>query len=229
MTELNINKNVFARVKPSKSCSSGWDIREDRFLGGGAFGQVFNTCCGDDCDYVAKIQPVDAMVDSEIEFQNIAAKGNISVPILDSWIYEKTQVFITQALQITLEKYIEMITESSMTLSEKADKLTPVICQLLEKIYRLVYKLGIDHNDIKPDNIMLDKRGEVFLIDFGLAVKIKGAQFTTLANNIDAIIYMIDTGDEEDLSFLLLKNIKNCKLPEEIKYIIDDISLSNDE
>jgi len=34
---------------------------------------------------------------------------------------------------------------------------------------------GVIHRDIKPSNAMLDKRGDVFLTDFGIAKMVEGS------------------------------------------------------
>jgi serine/threonine-protein kinase len=48
----------------------------------------------------------------------------------------------------------------------------PAIAAILGKVARALdhaHKQGILHRDIKPDNILVDKRGEPFVVDFGIA------------------------------------------------------------
>ena len=40
------------------------------------------------------------------------------------------------------------------------------ICKVLNKIH----EQGIIHMDLKPENIMLDRSGNIYLIDFGAAL-----------------------------------------------------------
>ena len=53
-----------------------------------------------------------------------------------------------------------------------------IFTQLVEAL-AYAHENGIVHRDIKPSNAMLDKRGEVFLTDFGIAKLVEGSpQFT---------------------------------------------------
>lgn len=54
------------------------------------------------------------------------------------------------------------------------DKHRQNICKQAFKCLQGIHAKGILHSDIKPDNIAVNSRGEVSLIDFGAAVKPKG-------------------------------------------------------
>jgi serine/threonine protein kinase len=54
------------------------------------------------------------------------------------------------------------------------DKLTPVMAQVAMGLIHM-HRRGVFHADLKPNNIMLGKRGEVKIIDYGLA-HIKGEE-----------------------------------------------------
>ncbi len=71
----------------------------------------------------------------------------------DEWIVREDRVF-----GITLAEYI-----AGRCLDKKeAVGICMQLCDILEKVHRM----GIVHGDIKPENIMMDNSGRIWLIDF---------------------------------------------------------------
>jgi serine/threonine protein kinase len=44
-----------------------------------------------------------------------------------------------------------------------------IVCDKVKKILKCIHKKGFIHRDVKPDNVMFDNSGNIFLIDYGLA------------------------------------------------------------
>lgn len=65
---------------------------------------------------------------------------------------------------------------SQFTLPEALDVFEPVV-----RAVRDAHQLGIIHRDIKPDNVVLDGRGVVSLVDFGIAAGDEQVVLTTTA------------------------------------------------
>ncbi|MCM1136208.1 MAG: serine/threonine protein kinase [Clostridium sp.] len=80
----------------------------------------------------------------------------------------KAVIFHTDT--IILEEYIEGETLGKYLLHETINE-REAIRMMKELLYAVsgIHKLGIIHRDIKPDNIMVDKNGRIYLIDFGIA------------------------------------------------------------
>ena len=57
----------------------------------------------------------------------------------------------------------------SKTIIDSIEQAKSISIQLLENI-KLIHSLGICHDDINSDNILITPLGEVYLIDFGMAV-----------------------------------------------------------
>ncbi len=67
---------------------------------------------------------------------------------------------------ITLDKYI-----AKKTLN--IEEIKGLFVQMLDAV-ELIHDKGIEHRDIKPSNFMVDERGHVTLIDFGIAKRLDG-------------------------------------------------------
>lgn len=71
---------------------------------------------------------------------------------------------------ILLEEYIEgqslkeYLLHTSLSSKEASRIMSELLCAVSG-----IHNLGIIHRDIKPDNVLIDKSGHVFLIDFGIA------------------------------------------------------------
>src|SRR5215210_1024054 len=63
----------------------------------------------------------------------------------------------------------ELLCEGALTLERSVD----IICSVLEALCE-AHRHGIVHRDIKPSNIVISERGQVKVLDFGLAKSLWG-------------------------------------------------------
>ena len=61
--------------------------------------------------------------------------------------------------------WLPCFSASAACLSDKALEITRKLCAGLAA----AHEKGVIHRDLKPHNVMLNRRGEVVIIDFGLA------------------------------------------------------------
>lgn len=96
-------------------------------------------------------------INNEIEaFRNI--KSNNIPKIVD---YEKDKFCLTEFIDGKILKHVNFTTDESLK----------IILKLLNILKRLEF-FGYIHNDIKSNNIMIDKNNNIYLIDFSNFVKI---------------------------------------------------------
>lgn len=92
--------------------------------------------------------------------------------------------------------YIVMRYMEAGTLTELLAKDRPDMRQSIRLIQHMAealdhaHKVGIIHRDIKPSNILLDKNGQAYLTDFGIAKIIEGSLNLTGSNIIGTPAYM---------------------------------------
>lgn len=222
---MEIPSGIFTQVKKTNSCSTGWDIFEDRKLGAGFFGTVYNTCCADNCEYIAKVQINDGYNNRELVLQNRAAKLNITIPIIDNWEYKEYSIFIMKSLHITLNKFIQnLLFSDDINDEDKFSILSRTLCKINDKIYTLIYELGIDHRDIKGDNIMLNKAGEPFLIDFGVSAELHpNNYYDQLKLEISQVLRVAEDYLDNESYLFLIKKIKSCSNQKEVISILKEL------
>jgi len=75
--------------------------------------------------------------------------------------------------------------KGGLSISEAID----ITIQIAEGLQR-AHEAGIVHRDIKPANIIITKRGEVKILDFGLAKLAGQAQLTKDASTLGTVVYM---------------------------------------
>jgi tRNA A-37 threonylcarbamoyl transferase component Bud32 len=161
-----MNDTIFLPVKNTK-CPSGWKFTN--YIGEGSNARTYQTCCKKRCNYVAKImQNVDIdRWENEILIQNKAAEIDVSIPVIDHFHNSQGYFIIMKALQSTIYNIFFNINENNdITDDEKILLLYNYYIKIKDKLYKMM-KNGIQHNDIKLDNIMVDNDDNVYFIDFG--------------------------------------------------------------
>jgi tRNA A-37 threonylcarbamoyl transferase component Bud32 len=172
----------------SKAGKCHWVNGSEGELGSGAFGSVFEACCGHKCNSVAKIINYDPsspsyihkdakgkfrrmqyeeymdLVEHEVDMQRIAADAGLSLPIYEAWFCDD-QRSATVIMGRADQSFRDVIIEHQ-------DDIDYVISQLkrcLQLVQRL-NQLNIQHNDAHPGNIMYVKKTDHYLlIDFSFA------------------------------------------------------------
>ena len=64
------------------------------------------------------------------------------------------------------------------------------IAQQIAKGLEAAHEKGIVHRDIKPGNVMVDDKGHVTVMDFGLALLTEGSKLTKLDTTVGTVAYM---------------------------------------
>lgn len=112
----------------------------------------------------------DERFDSEANFGNYAIQQHVKTPEVYSW---NDNIFVNKKFGCSVygQRYIEGQTLYSKILSS-TDEIE--LRQLSQKIILLVQtleKAGIQHCDLHAQNLIVDQNNELFVIDWGLAVK----------------------------------------------------------
>jgi eukaryotic-like serine/threonine-protein kinase len=67
-----------------------------------------------------------------------------------------------------------ILDEEKKLSSERAERITMRVCEVLSYIHGQ----GVIHRDLKPDNIMVDERDQIKLVDFGIAGEARARRLT---------------------------------------------------
>jgi serine/threonine protein kinase len=146
-------------------------------LGQGANSTILHVRCSNDSkQYALKVVPIEGKEDQKFldqaqhEFkiaQLLDHKNLIKIYALETprdWLFRIRKVHL-------LIEYV-----NGLTLDKVKKLSTPVLLQVFEKVASgmvQMHRRGVCHADLKPNNIMLSRTGDVKIIDYGLA-RIKG-------------------------------------------------------
>jgi len=64
------------------------------------------------------------------------------------------------------------------------------ISRQIAKGLQAAHEKGIVHRDIKPGNVIVDEKGHVTVMDFGLALLTEGSKLTQLDTTVGTVAYM---------------------------------------
>ena len=94
--------------------------------------------------------------------------GHKNVGRMYEFLEDKETYFITMEY-ISGQDLKGLIRQTGQLTVGKAISIARQICDGLEE----AHKLGVVHRDLKPSNIMIDKEGDVRIMDFGIARSLK--------------------------------------------------------
>jgi serine/threonine protein kinase len=142
-------------------------------LGKGANSAILHVRCSNDSkQYALKVVPIESKEDAKFleqaqhEFkvaQMLDHKNLIKIYALETprdWLFRVRKVHL-------LIEYV-----NGQTLDKMKQLSVPRLVQIFEKVASgmvHMHRRGVFHADLKPNNIMLSKTGEVKIIDYGLA------------------------------------------------------------
>lgn len=112
---------------------------------------------------------------------------------IDDFVENNISYFVMQYIEgMTLEKSLSSSEENNLWRYNRVIKTSILLVKFVSKLH----KYHIVHGDISPDNIIITKKGELYLIDYGNSLVSKGTCFSykdgysapELRNNKDSII-----------------------------------------
>ncbi len=108
------------------------------------------------------------------------------VPVLDVFNADNQNCLVMELIEgMSLADLIKSRPEQRLSISEAI----PIIQDLLNAL-NYAHMHGIIHRDVKPSNVLLDKKGRGYLIDFGIALAIGEDRRTRTGQTIGTPHYM---------------------------------------
>ncbi|MDD5321415.1 MAG: serine/threonine-protein kinase [Methylococcales bacterium] len=108
------------------------------------------------------------------------------VPVLDVFNADNQNCLVMELIEgMSLADLIKSRPERRLNISEAI----PIIQDLLNAL-NYAHMHGIIHRDVKPSNVLLDKKGRGYLIDFGIALAIGEDRRTRTGQTIGTPHYM---------------------------------------
>jgi serine/threonine protein kinase len=144
--------------------------RIGKIIGRGVFGTVYNGYIISSGERIAiKTEPTHSEINilkhETTILNHLYQKGCRCTPIVYWYgINKQYSCLIMPYYKTTLYEYIYKIPKKELTI-EKINNIMIKLIQLLENIH----KHYVIHRDIKPQNFMINERGNLYLIDFGFA------------------------------------------------------------
>lgn len=183
-------------------CLESFDLKLSRKIGEGFYAMVFSICKKEDCTYVAKVFTKGdlAFVKNEFIVQKyVAAHGLTSVP---HGIY----LCVSEGLQLIVMDFIDGLTLDELLrgVQVESDRIIHIMNAL--DVIKKLNNLGVRHNDVHQKNIMMNKQGISYIIDFGKA-NFDRTLYDERRDLLDSLIVNKDITEKE--FGLLLKNLKS--------------------
>ncbi len=119
---------------------------------------------------------LEAQVVAKLEHRNI-------VPIYDYGVHENTAYLTMRYLQAGTVK--DILARGALPLADAAHLLNDIAAAL-----DYAHSQGIIHRDVKPANVLVDKQGNAYLTDFGIAKVLEGTQELTGSGMLGTPAYM---------------------------------------
>ena len=108
------------------------------------------------------------------------------VPVLDVFYANNQNCLVMELIDgVSLADIIKSHQKQRMSVSESM----PILQDLLSAL-NYAHKSGVIHRDVKPSNILIDKKGRSYLIDFGIALAVGEERRTRTGQTIGTPHYM---------------------------------------
>lgn len=152
----------------TNTCSKFWEILTNmRYGAPSEFGKIYQACCKNNCNYIAKIIPISEIssfedIEKEISIQTFVYKSSpdITIPIIQAYrCRDKNEVIIIMPRLYATFKERLMGDISNIEMLD-----------ILRRIYHVVkylHDIGYVHDDLHVNNIMFEENDTIKLIDFG--------------------------------------------------------------
>lgn len=168
-----------AKIRKKESSKSLYSIDSlvfGKLLGQGKFGRVIQASIGTQ-NLAVKIMPVSEIKTAENEWEILQ---QISCPFLIQGIAKLQD---TQHIYIVMElmengDLFELMRKRRLRINEIQFMTAQVILAL-----EYLHNNGIIYRDIKPENLMIDNKGHLKLIDFGFSKYIQNERATTVCGS----------------------------------------------
>jgi len=183
-----IGKSASARtVYKNKDCLQ---YKKGKQMGDkSVYGTVYDTCCGEkdkkdtknkkkECHNITKIVNFKKTRGkdttdyysfmNEITAQQIASRHRISPNIQKVYVSSDNGVIIMDKMAMTFDQYVDEFVNNGHTSKEIKEEAVE-LARIIANFHSLLHDLGIYHRDMKGDNVMIDSKGNLKVIDFGVA------------------------------------------------------------
>lgn len=168
-----------------------------RELGRGGMGVVYKAWDRELARYAAvKVLPGVVSEETMLRFKREAQTGGKLLHPNIAAIYEYGTA---NGQRYIAMQFIDGATLDKMRISDEGE-----ICRVFHQAALAIahaHRQGIMHRDLKPQNVILDRAGRVFILDFGLAKEVEEQFSGALSDQLDhrdAVVHVARTGGREE-------------------------------
>ena len=163
----------------------------DTLVGVGGMGSVYGATAANGTRVALKIVKPDLARDEQFR-RRFAREAKIARMVINPHVVAVLDTGEHEGLPYLAEQFIEGVSlEQKLRREGRLDVPTTVkICVQVGEGLRALWEAGMVHRDIKPGNILIDRKGKSYITDFGLAKDTQGSVLTQPGQAIGSLDYM---------------------------------------